>query len=155
MRGNAMNRVLHLLVFAAAVLAVAGGCSRGPTALPADAVEVEEVEVELFEWRDQQKSAKVASRDAKTIEALLAALRNAEETKDHKCADSGRITLRLKDGGARKLGILAGHDKRHYEFREYTEDGRERYKIFRVEREPFLKAMQGLGATDLDPGRPE
>jgi hypothetical protein len=97
-------------------------------------------------------SKRVSTRDPEKIETLLAALRHAQATNDHKCGDSGQIVLRKKRGDEVKLGILAGHNQRYYEFRLYRGTS---YDIYRVERKPFLKGMEDLGLTELDPGFPE
>src|SRR5262249_2966339 len=60
----------------------------------------------------------VSNTDAAKVGALLALSSDQHQwLQDDKCGDSGQITLRLKDGGEVKIGILAGHDPRCYEFR--------------------------------------
>jgi hypothetical protein len=135
---------------AAFLVACLAGCAAKPPDLPVGSVEA--VEIQLDNWGEHQKATKASSADAAKIEALLAVLRSAEATRDHKCGDSGQITLRRKGGGEVKLGILAGHDPRYYEFRFYQGDS---YGIFRVQRVPFMKAMADFGVGGLNPGGPE
>jgi len=123
------------------------GCARPPD-FPTGSVE--SVDIELNAWGTRQKAARARSADAGKIEALLAVLRKAKLTEDHKCGDTGRLTFRRKDGSEVKFGILAGHDERYHEFRAYKGSG---YRIFRVQRAPFLKAMRDLNAGDLDLGK--
>jgi hypothetical protein len=136
------------------VAAVLGVCLPGCAAKPPylTARDVEAVEIQLENWREQQKAAKVSSTDAAKIDALLALLRSGEPTRDHKCGDSGQITLRRRDGNEVKIGILAGHDRRYYELRVYRGSS---YEVFRVERVPFLKEIGAFGVEGLDPGSPE
>ena len=135
-------------IVAALLVACLVGCAgKGPD-LPAGNVET--VDIRLDDWGQNQKAAKVSSTDAAKVRALLAVLRSAKPTEDHKCGDSGKLTLRQKGGGAVEIGILAGHDLRFYEFRVYRGES---YEIFRVERAPFLKAMAAFRVGELDPGR--
>jgi hypothetical protein len=113
---------------------------------------VESVKVRLRDWGDQQKAAEIESSDSVLVGSLLAIFRSAQRTNDHKCGETGTITLRRKDGSETSLGILAGHDQQYYEFRAHHGTG---YDIFRVERAPFLRAMRAMGAGELDPGSPE
>jgi hypothetical protein len=92
----------------------------------------------------------VKTDDKDEISHLLAGLRRARETKDHKCGDVGHLTIHLRSGGVVKLGILPGHHSDYYEFRLYS--GKEwgsRYVIYRVPIRPFTSGMKQLGITDL------
>jgi hypothetical protein len=109
---------------------------------------VDQIEIQLDDLAEHQKAEHTTSGDKGKIETLLTILRSAKPTKDHKCADSGKITLRLKkDGTKLELGILAGHDAQFYEFRAYHNG---RYDIFRVPRAPFLKAIEAFGVGKLN-----
>jgi hypothetical protein len=90
--------------------------------------------------------------DRVKIASLLAVLRGASPAKDHKCSDSRLVFLDQRDGRRVQIGTLAGHDSRYYEFRLYRGSD---YDIYRVERQPFLDAMAGLGVTEIDLGGPE
>jgi hypothetical protein len=136
-----MRRVLLLPVVATG-LALAGCSSQFPEFAKES---VEEVKI-------HEGGVKVSSRDPAKIESLLAALRDAQATKDHKCGDSGEVFLGKKGGEEIRLGILPGHNDQYYEFRLYRGRG---YAIYRVQREGFLKAMAALGVKNLDPGGPE
>ena len=139
-----------LRVAAAFLVACLAGCTAKPPDLATGSVEA--VAIQLDARAERQKAAKASSADAAKVEALLHILRSADATRDHKCGDSGQITLRRKDGGELKIGILAGHDLRYYEFRVYQGSS---YGIFRVKRVPFLKAIADFGVEGLDPGLPE
>ncbi len=116
-----------------------------PPLLPKDSIE--SVAIALEETPNRQQPANISSTDKGKIEALAAVLRRAEPAEDHKCGDGGIITFRFKDGSETRLGILAGHDPRYYEYRAYTKRG---YSIFRVERDAFMLAMGKLGIARLD-----
>lgn len=133
------------------VAVFAAGCSGATPTLP-DTGDVEAVDIALEALGDRQKEASADSKDNQRIEALLSVLRQGQQTSDHKCGDSGTITLRTKRGTAIKLGILAGHKASYYEYRFYSGS---RYTIFRVDRVAFLKAMTDLGMAELDSGFPE
>jgi hypothetical protein len=134
---------------AVVALLVAGlaGCAAKPPDFAAGSIEV--VEIKLSGLAKRQKAAEIRSTDAAQITALLDVLRSAVATRDHKCANSGQIALSQKEKGEVRIGILAGHDEQHYEFRLYRGGS---YDIFQVERAPFLKAMADLGAGELDLG---
>lgn len=139
-------------VSVAIILILLTGCGRKPSAFePGD---VETVDARMADGGNRQHAAKTSSSDARRIDALLGVLRKGEPAADHKCVDGGHITLHEKGGGELKIGILTGHDARYYEFRVYRGKG-EGYDMFRVEREPFLKAMTGLGLDVLNPGGPK
>lgn len=154
------NRKLFLWVSAATllVLCVVGvgylvWAPRPPDIAPGS---VEIVEIELRAVTSRQKADKASSRDPMKIETLLALLRKGKATDDHKCGDSGKVLIRKKDGSELKIGVLAGHDVKNYEFRVYQSGLYSQYDIFRVERPAFLKAIADFGiTTELDPGKPE
>jgi hypothetical protein len=92
----------------------------------------------------------VRTDDREQIRHLLAVLRQARVTWDHKCGDEGHITLHLGSGKEVKLGILPGHNPDYYEFRLYSvKDGRLSYTIYRVPINAFFGVMSRLGVTDL------
>jgi hypothetical protein len=92
----------------------------------------------------------VKSDDQQEIRHLLAGLRHARETKDHKCGDVGELTFHLRSGGVVKLGILPGHSSDYYEFRLYSGKERgSRYAIYRVPIRAFTSGMKQIGITDL------
>jgi hypothetical protein len=126
------------------------GCHRQPSRFEPGTVEA--VDVQLEEWG--QPVAKVSSRDEAKVQALVRVLRTGLSTGDHKCGDSGRLMLHYPNGGTQRIGILAGHDSRYYEFRVYDRSGSD-YAMYYVDREPFLKAMAGLGLERLDLGSPD
>jgi hypothetical protein len=125
------------------------GCANKATSF--DPGNVESVDVRLDDWQDRQKGAEASTRDASKITELIAVLRKGEPATDHKCGTSGWLILHQEGGRTCRVGILAGHNPRYYEFRVYRGEG-SRYDMYRVEREPFLKAMSGVGLDQLDPG---
>jgi hypothetical protein len=88
------------------------------------------------------------------IKTLFDALATGTPTSDHKCGDSGRITIKRKSGSDVRIAILAGHNPDYYEYRLFN-DGASGYKMFRTPRKPFVAAMNGLGFAKIDEGRPE
>jgi hypothetical protein len=83
---------------------------------------------------------------------LINVLNSGRETKDHKCIDTGRIVLKLRDKRELHYGTLSGHDWNYYEFRAYGDRG---YKVYRVAREEMAAALQKMGLDRLDEPRPE
>jgi hypothetical protein len=143
--------LLSLIGCLAAVLLVVLWARFGrPPPLRADTVQ--SVEISLDDLEDRQCPAKASSQDQEKIAALVALLEQGQPTPDHKCGDSGRILFQLKDGRWIRVGILAGHDSRFYEYRRYW-DGK--YEMARVDRRSFAEAVEGLGVNGLDQGRPE
>jgi len=139
------------ILFALATILIPGCVGTSPAVAMED---VEAIDIHLDTWGERQKAADTSTQDAGKIEGLLAVLRTAARTTDHKCGDTGTITLRLRGGAKKKIGILAGHDARYYDFRVYRGTG-ERYDMYRVKRAPFLEAMAGVGANGLDHGSPQ
>lgn len=130
------------------------GCPDKPAAFDPGAVESVDVSL-MDQWGGRQKGAAASTREPHKVEALVAVLRKARPTDDHKCADSGRITLHRSEGETLEIGILAGHNSNYYEFRAYRNSDRG-YDMYRIKREPFLEAMAALGLEEpLDPGTPE
>ena len=117
------------------------------------AKKVEWVEIALHD-QVGNKTQGAISKNREKITALVEVLRRGVPTSDHKCGDSGSITLEPFGYGITKLGILAGHHEPYYEFRLYTNDGRG-YEMYRVERPAFLEALADLGITKVDLGGPE
>jgi hypothetical protein len=128
------------------------GCGGSSPAL--DFGNVEAITLRVDEDGDYRHPVTVESSEPGKIEALLAVFRKGELAKEHKCADSGEITLRRKGGGKQVIGVLAGHNSRYYEIRVYPTNETD-WQIYRVERTPFLNAMAGFGLEKLDRGGPE
>lgn len=127
------------------------GCSVGNSRPPPsiDPTAIELMAIELKDMGPRQKPAKFVVNEPRKFKDLVLLFNRAQATRDHKCGDSGQIILHFKRRPPWIFGILAGHDKRYYEFRVYQgeTDG-----IFHVERDAFAKAMAELGIKDLDPG---
>jgi hypothetical protein len=109
--------------------------------------------IQLHAERNQPPQT-VTSTDAVKIAALVKVLRSGEPTDDHKCADSGELTLQLASGEKRSLGILPGHHAPYYEFRLRATNGRN-YEMYRVDRAALLAALADFGITKVDLGAPE
>jgi hypothetical protein len=137
------------LAIASFSLFVLASCADRPSEF--DPGEVESIDARLNDWQDRQQAAQASTDDPDKIEALVGVLRKGEPTKDHKCGDSGRLTLQGPGDRTWEVGILAGHNCRYYEFRVYRAQDRG-YDIYRVEREPFVTAMAAIGLDRLDPG---
>ena len=99
-------------------------------------------------WRTDNSHDTVRSSDTAAIETLLKVLNTGEPSKDHRCGNRRTIVFHLADSSTTTLGILSGHTQGYYEYRLY--DGN-RYDVFRVKREPLLKALSVLGfKIDVD-----
>jgi hypothetical protein len=118
------------------------------------ASEITSIEVHLAALSDRQTAAKVITHDPTKIQVVLTEIAKGKQTRDHKCGESGNLTLHRKDGGSVDIGILSGHHAEYYEFRVFRASG-SGYSIYRTERAPFLEAMATLGLPELDPGLPE
>ncbi|HEV3144199.1 MAG TPA: hypothetical protein VGZ47_09970, partial [Gemmataceae bacterium] len=93
-----------------------------PSVPSASPDQVASVEVLLIEdgYKDKpnyQKGATITTTDPAQIRALLDVFSGAERASEHKCGDSGVITIRTKDGRVEKFGILPGHNEAYYEYR--------------------------------------
>lgn len=109
------------------------------------------VEVDLVAIPERQAAFATTSADVPGIEALAAVARAGKAVEDHRCPESGTLTFRQKDGSAFVLNLLAGHDRRYYEFRTSPGLG---YGLYRVDRPLLQQALSALGAGPLDPGIP-
>jgi hypothetical protein len=142
-----LTMVRHLSRLACPVILLPlAGCGKKP--LTFEPGHVEAIDAYQVHVSPQQAPAKVSNSETAKIEALLAVLRTGEPAADHKCVDDMHVILHRKGGSEQKVGGLAGHDAYYYEFRVYHDKG-EGYDMFRVEREPFLKAMAALGLDGL------
>jgi hypothetical protein len=111
-----------------------------PPSLPAGSIAALDIEIEGTPRGPG--AVKITSADRSKIESLAAVLRQATSAGDHKCSSTGKLTFAMKDGSAAFFGFLPGHDRRYYEFRAPSENG---YKVFRIDRRAFLRAMAALG----------
>jgi hypothetical protein len=94
------------------------------------------------------------TKDPGSARDVLRVMQRGWNTGDHKRGDDAWLIFERADGVPLEFGILPGHDSRYYEYRVYA-FGRRTYRIFRMDRQPFLAAMASVGVTDLDLGRPE
>jgi len=141
---------LLLFVIPAACYYVWTGYLRQP-ALLADRVEL--VEISLHDQMGN-KTQQTLSKDPAKISALVEVLRTGKPASDHKCGNSGKVTLVLFGDTKIELGLLAGHHPEYYEFRLYTNDWRQ-YEMYRVDRAAFLAALESMQITQVDLGGPE
>lgn len=111
---------------------------------------VASVEVDLVAIPERQSEFKTTSADGPRIEALAAVARAGKAVQDHKCPESGSLTFHQTDGSAVVLNLLAGHDRRYYEFRTTGVE----YGVYRVDRLLLQQALSALGTGPLDPGLP-
>jgi hypothetical protein len=110
-----------------------------PTVTTLDAGDVRSVEVRFEPWGEEaSRQAGASSADPEAIAALVAVLRSAAETPDHKCGSRGAIILRRSFGRSVELWFLPGHHTEWYEF-PYA------HKAYRVPRAEFVVAMQRVG----------
>jgi hypothetical protein len=109
-----------------------------PNALQSlDARRIHSVEVRFEPWGEDAVAAPGAeSRDPQAIAALVAVLRSAEETTDHKCGSRGVITLHSPR--QERLEFLPGHHEPWYEVRYAG-------RAYRMPRAEFIAAMKRIG----------
>ncbi len=119
-----------------------------PSVPTTSADEVEAIEVHLRRYEHpsdpdrRQEEGHIRSTVPEQIQALLNVFKAAERASDHKCGNSGTITICKKDGSKQELAILPGHDSVHYEYRY---GGR----INRIDREQFVIALKGIGVQQI------
>ena len=106
-------RTLLLLILLAAGYYVWTAYLRRPSLV---AEQVEWVQTALHDQMGN-KTQQSYRKDRAQITALVDVLRTGKPTRDHKCGDSGSITLEPFGYGSTKLGLLAGHHPEFYEFR--------------------------------------
>ena len=108
-----------------------------PLAVPAD--QVRRVEVQFEPWgEDGARPPGASSEDRDAIAALVAVVRSAQETPDHKCGSRGSVRFLRFVGLPAELWFLPGHHPEWYEFRA----GRKAYRVPRAE---FVTAMRRVG----------
>lgn len=139
-RHSVRPRSMFVAVLAVALLAYsAWAYFRPPSGDPPSTNDVRSVRVWAGPWSHEQGAAPNAdTSDPETVEALLAVVRSAQETHEHKCSLEGVIHLRRSFGRYERLAYLPGHDPQWYEFRHGQ-------KIYRAPREPFVAVMRRLG----------
>ncbi len=110
-----------------------------PDLFTLDARRVRQVEVQLEPWGGETTIRPVtATEDRHTIDGLMAVVRSAEETHDHKCGSRGIVTFRQANGLPVQVRFLPGHHEKWYEFR--TGD-----KVYRAPRGEFVTALRRVG----------
>jgi hypothetical protein len=108
--------------------------------------EVQSIEVHLlpfpkgYDADNCQDEARVTITAPAQIGALLDVFRTAERASEHKCPNSGTITIRTKSGDTEELGILPGHNSAYYEYRYGN-------RINRVDRGRFVAALKAIGVS--------
>jgi len=132
-----------------AIVVIFGNRVRQASAPSLRAGTVASLALDLEAIPGRQTQAKMTTADRDKIEALAAVLRMGKPTGDHKCAGTGTLTFRMNDGSSSRIELLAGHDRRYYEFRAGSGGT---YGVYRVDRQPMWRATSGLGAGSLDPG---
>jgi hypothetical protein len=133
-------RSVLVAVLALGLLAFGAWAAIGPRTggLP-NTNNVHSVDVEFWPWgEDGVMAPGGSSSDPEAVAALVAVIRSAEETRDHKCGSRGVITLRRSLWRSERLEFLPGHHAEWYEFRYGG-------KIYRVPRAEFVAAMRKIG----------
>lgn len=91
---------------------------------------------------NKQDELKLTIDNTVRIRELLESFRDARRASEHKCANSGRVSIRWKSGDTEELYILPGHDSRYYEYRFGT-------RINRIDRERFVTALKAAGVKQI------
>lgn len=155
-RGGFARRVIRWALIAFVVLIPCGPIALGldwwflPNRPTLNAARVESVTIQLREFKPEsshgpgweQDPVEVTINDPALIQPLLDVFRQAKRAEEHKCGNSGTITIRRTNGDVEEVRILPGHDERYYEYRLGS-------RINRVPREPFLAALRGMGLTGV------
>lgn len=144
-----------LLFFGVVAILVALAVAFWPQGDPSPVIALEDVAVIEFEFQQTSAGQTGMHGGASKPEfygELIDVLSTGRESPDHKCADTGRILIKLRDGSELHYGTLSGHNERFYEFRAYDE---RRYKLYRVPRERMASALKKLGIATIDEPRPE
>jgi hypothetical protein len=146
--------VVAVVVSTTALFLIIGLSGRWAAGLPSSSLpsgSVASVEIVYDPITERQTAFASTSVDARKIEALAAAVRRARRVEEHKCSTTGKLMFRKKDGWTVGLDLLAGHNRRYYEFRVNAgaEPG-----TYQVDRQPLQQALSALGAGPLDPGPP-
>jgi hypothetical protein len=87
--------------------------------------------------------------DDSGLAALVSVIRSAEPARGHKCANRGAIRFRMSDGGVVAVGLLPSHGEGFYNLSFYV--GERLQGVYRVDRAPFLAALDELGVPVDDP----
>jgi hypothetical protein len=107
------------------------------------------VRINLNPWGARLGFEIEVSGDDPRIAALAAVIREAAPGGGHKCANSGALRFRMKDGSVVGVGLLPSHTAGRYELRLY--DGDRYVAAYHVERASLLSALGALGVPTDDP----
>lgn len=144
-----------LVVMLVAVVGVTLGFFFWPQPAPAPMMPIGEalhIELDLTPTAGGQPALNQKFDQPDRFAPLLKVLNSGREIADHKCPDTGRVVVQMREGTQWQYGLLSGHDERYYHFRLY--DGLT-YRIFRVDRPAYAEAMKLLGVERIDDVRPE
>lgn len=107
------------------------------------------VRINLNPWGARLGFEAEVDGDDPRILPLVALIREAEPGGGHKCANTGAMRFRMKDGSLVGVGLLPSHTAGVYELRLY--DGDRYVEAYRVDRSELLAALEGLGVPGEDP----
>jgi len=132
--------LLGLVVFLMAGDGTSATTGTLPEALPLEGITF--ITITNITFKAEEESWLVKCEDQGLIKKLALVIREGKPSQDHKCSDSGTITIHFKQGKTVKFGILSGHDEDFYQFR-LREEGK--YSIYQAERSVFLDAIEAVG----------
>ena len=144
MRIRILTIVLVLVVIS---LAAVAGDRDVLTALVIE--DVEGARIKLNPWGPHLGFEMEIDGDNPGLAALVSVIRGAEPAHGHKCANRGAIRFRMSDGGVIAVGLLPSHSEGRYDLRLFV--GECLQSVYRVDRTPFLAALDGLGVPVDDP----
>jgi hypothetical protein len=147
MQSRRLIKLLIVIAFISVILGLVLPFLQRPPRFAAN--EITAVEVSLVELPDRSER-QVTSTDPAAIAALVDALNTSERTIHFMRDPTGTITLRGPEEDV-VLDILPVDNDEYQPFRVRCGSSR---GIYRVRREPFLRAMEALGLTDPAPAAP-
>ena len=132
-------RVLIPIGVAVCIAALVGWVLDPPHALSIEAESVRRVEVQFDPWGEENtRRPGASSEDREAITELVAVIRTAQRTTEHKCGSRGSIAFRDSIGLPAKLEFLPGHHPEWYEIRTGGQ-------IYKLPRREFVEAMRRIG----------
>jgi hypothetical protein len=111
--------------------------------------EIEGARINLNPWGGHLGFEMEIDGDDPRLAALVSVIRSAEPARGHKCPNRGAIRFQMSDGGVFAVGLLPSHSSGIYNLRLYAGDRLQ--GVCRLDRAPFLEALEELGVPMDDP----
>lgn len=111
--------------------------------------DIEDARINLNPWGGHLGFEMEIDGDDPGLAALVSVIRSAAPARGHKCSNRGAIRFRMSDGGVIAVGLLPSHSAGIYNLRLYA--GERLQGVCRLDRGPFLAALDALGVPMDDP----